>query len=187
MLNIVGIFKPMFSIIPTFECSSSPTIGYYVEMPYIFTTPTNNHKENQLVVNLEDLTLELNDLIGPNQTQEVFGLANLLSLPRLLTRKRECKKPLVDYYNSHMVTLDQYLAMLKHKAMDKEVVDKVKELKTKKKEERRSRKVEGTFTQAERTFQRRIEKDNRTKFNDASSIVIKALGERFHNNLKLGW
>lgn len=38
-----------------------------------------------------------------------------------------------------MVTLDQYLAMLKHKAMDKEVVDKVKELKTKKKEERRSR------------------------------------------------
>jgi hypothetical protein len=33
-------------------------------MPYIFTSPTNNHKENQLVMNLEDLTLELNDLIG---------------------------------------------------------------------------------------------------------------------------
>jgi hypothetical protein len=68
MLNIVGIFQPMFTIIPTFECSSSPTIDYYVEMPFIFTTPTNNCKENQLVVNLEDLTLELNDLIGLNQT-----------------------------------------------------------------------------------------------------------------------
>jgi hypothetical protein len=72
--------------------------------------------------------------------------------------------------------------------MDKEVADKIKELQTKKKEERRSRKVEGTFTELERTFQRRIEKDNRTKFNDASSIVIvKVLGERFHNNLRIGW
>jgi hypothetical protein len=86
-----------------------------------------------------------------------------------------------------MVTSNQYLAMLKHKAMDKEVIDKI-ELKAKKKEERRSRRVEGTFTQAKRTFQRKIEKDNITKFNDASSIVIvKALGERFHNNLRIGW
>jgi hypothetical protein len=78
--------------------------------------------------------------------------------------------------------------MLKHKAMDKEVVDKIKELQTKKKEERISRRVEGTFTKAERKFQRRIEKDNRTKFNDASSIVIvMVVGERFHNNLRIGW
>ncbi len=78
--------------------------------------------------------------------------------------------------------------MLKHKAIDIEVVDKIKELKTKKKEERRSRRVEGTFTQVERTFHRRIEKDNRTKFNYASTIVIiRALSERFHNNLKIGW
>jgi hypothetical protein len=66
MLNIVGIFQLMSTTIPTSECSSSPTIDYYVKMPYIFTTPTNNHKENQLVVNLEDFIFELNDLIGPS-------------------------------------------------------------------------------------------------------------------------
>ncbi len=42
--------------------------------------------------------------------------------------------------------------MLKHKEMDKEIVDKIKELKTKKKEERRSKRVESTFTQAEEHF-----------------------------------
>jgi len=97
MLNIVGIFQPMSTTIPICKCSSSPTTDYYVEMSHISTTPKTNHKENQLVVNLEDLTLESNDLIGPSQIQEVFGLANLLFLPRLLIRKRQCKKPLMDY------------------------------------------------------------------------------------------
>jgi hypothetical protein len=32
------------------------------------TTPTNNHEKDQLVVNLEDPTLESNNLIGPSQT-----------------------------------------------------------------------------------------------------------------------
>ncbi len=92
----------------------------------------------------------------------------------------------MDYCNSHVVTSDRYLALLKHKAMDKKVANKIKELKTKIKEERISRKVEGTFTQAKKTFQRRIEKDNITKFNDASSIaIVRALGERFHNNLRI--
>jgi hypothetical protein len=57
MLNIVGIFQPMFTTIPTFECSSSPATNYYVKMSYISTTPKTNHKENQLVVNLEYLLL----------------------------------------------------------------------------------------------------------------------------------
>jgi hypothetical protein len=46
-----------------------------------------------------------------------------------------------------MVTLDQYLVVLKQKAMDKKVV-KIKELKAKEKENRRSRRVECTLTQA---------------------------------------
>jgi hypothetical protein len=41
--------------------------NYSVEMPYNPTTPTNNHEDDQLVVNLEDHTLELNNLIGLNQ------------------------------------------------------------------------------------------------------------------------
>jgi hypothetical protein len=47
-------------------------------MPYNPTTPTN--KDDQLVVNLEDPTLELNNLIGLIQTLEVVGLAKLLPL-----------------------------------------------------------------------------------------------------------
>jgi hypothetical protein len=46
-----------------------------------------------------------------------------------------------------MVTLDQYLVVLKQKAMDKKIV-KLTELKTKEKEDRRSRRVECTLTQA---------------------------------------
>jgi hypothetical protein len=38
----------------------------------------NNHEEDQLVVNLEDPTFELNDLINPNQIQEIVRMVNLL-------------------------------------------------------------------------------------------------------------
>jgi hypothetical protein len=37
----------------------------------------------------------------------------------------------VNSFNSHMVTSYQYLTMLKHKAMVKEKVDKIKELRAK--------------------------------------------------------
>ncbi len=68
--------------------------------------------------------------------------------------------------------------------MDKEIVDKLREQKNKKGEMKRSRKVEGTqFTQAKQTTQRRIEKEDRTKFNEAWFVIsIRATGERFHNN-----
>jgi hypothetical protein len=46
-----------------------------------------------------------------------------------------------------MVTLDQYLVVLKQKAMDKKVV-KIMELKAKEKEDRKSRRVECTLSQA---------------------------------------
>ncbi len=64
----------------TFECTFSPTTHYYVEMPCNCASPMNNHEEDQLVVNLEDPTLELNDLIGPNWIQNIVGLVNLLFL-----------------------------------------------------------------------------------------------------------
>jgi hypothetical protein len=41
-----------------------------------------------LVVNLEDPTLELNDLISPSETWEIIRLFNLLRLP---TRKTQGK------------------------------------------------------------------------------------------------
>jgi hypothetical protein len=54
--------------------------NYYVEMPYNPSTPTNNHEDDQLVVNLEDHTPELNNLIGLNQILQVIGLVKLLCL-----------------------------------------------------------------------------------------------------------
>jgi hypothetical protein len=104
----------MFVITPTtYECPFSPTTHNYVEIPFNPATPTNNYEEDQLVVNLENPTFELNNLTSPSETQEVVQLINLLRLPQLPTRKRQGKKPLVDYSNSHVVTLDQYLIVLK--------------------------------------------------------------------------
>jgi hypothetical protein len=42
----------------------------------------------------------------------------------------------MDYSNSHVVTSYQYLIVLKHEIMDKEVVENIKELKAKEKEKR---------------------------------------------------
>jgi hypothetical protein len=64
-------------------------------------------------------------------------LGDLLSLPRLPTRKRHGKKPLVDYSSSHVVTSNQYLAVLRQNALEKEVIDKLKENKAKEREEKR--------------------------------------------------
>lgn len=94
----------------------------------------------------------------------------------------------MDYSNSHVVTSYQYLIVLKHKVMDKKIVEKIKELKAKEKEKRISKKVESTLTQFEWTPQRRIKKDNGVKFNDAwSTIVVKVNSERFHENVKVGF
>jgi hypothetical protein len=55
----------------------------------------------------------------------------------LPTRKRHGKKPLVDYSSSHVVTSNQYLAVLRQNALEKEVIDKLKENKAKEREEKR--------------------------------------------------
>jgi hypothetical protein len=78
---------------------------YYVEMPNSLSTLVNNHEEYQLVVNLDNFTLESKDPIGSNQSEEV-RLVHLLSLLTLLTKRRQGNKPLVDYSNSHVVTFD---------------------------------------------------------------------------------
>jgi hypothetical protein len=104
-------------------------------MPCGPTTPTTNL---ELLVNLKDLCLESNDQNVLYQTQQVFALTNLLFLPRLPTRRILGKEQVVDYYNSNVMTSNQYLAMLKPKTMDKEATDKVSELKAKKRHEKRS-------------------------------------------------
>jgi len=78
-------------------------------------------------VNLENSNVKLNDLTIITQTQGVTKLGDLLSLPRLPTKKIHGKESLMDYSNSHVVTSNQYLIVLKQKALDKEVVDKIRE------------------------------------------------------------
>jgi hypothetical protein len=41
----------------------------------------------------------------------------LLTLP---TRRKQSNETLMDYSNSHVVTLDQYVVILKYKVMDEE-------------------------------------------------------------------
>ncbi len=78
-------------------------------------------------MNLEYSNLELDDLTIRSQTQGVTKLGDLLCLPRLPTRRRHGKKPLVDYSSSHVVTSNQYLVVLKEKALEKKIVDKIRE------------------------------------------------------------
>jgi hypothetical protein len=84
-------------------------------------------------VNLNDYNLKLDVLTILSQTQGVVQLGNFLSLPRLPTRKKLGKEPLGDYSNSHVVTLDQYSAMLRQKALEeKKMLIKSRSIKEKK-------------------------------------------------------
>jgi len=118
LLNIARTFQGVTMVTPTkTKCPSSPTPHYYVKMSCSPTTPTTNPK---LVVNLEDPCLESHDLNVSYQTQQVLTLTNLLSLPQMLTRRIFKKEPLIDYSSSHVVTSNQYLAVLKQKAMSRQ-------------------------------------------------------------------
>jgi hypothetical protein len=75
--------------------------------------------------------------------------------------------------------------MLKQKTRDKKVMDKVKELKIKEREEKRWKRFQDTLIPTKRTTQRIIEKEQRTKFNQAwSTTIVKATSESFQNNFK---
>jgi hypothetical protein len=76
---------------------------YYVKMPNSPGIATNNHEEDQLVVDLEDVTLKSEYPIGSNHSEEVI-LAHLQSLPTLPTKKKQSNEPLMDYSSSHVVT-----------------------------------------------------------------------------------
>ncbi len=97
------------------------------------------------MANLENSNLELDDLTILSQTQRVVELGDLLSLPRLPTRRKHGKEPIVDYSNSHVVTSNQYLVVLRQKALENKIVDKIREQKGKNKE-KRSKWVEHTLT-----------------------------------------
>jgi hypothetical protein len=70
-LNIVGIFQVVPNLASTTSTNPSKlVVHFYVQMPQSLATPTNN-QQNELMVNLNDYSLELDVLIIPSQTQEV--------------------------------------------------------------------------------------------------------------------
>ncbi len=69
-------------------------------------------------MDLEDVILKSKNLINLNQNEKV-GFVHMLLLLALPTKKKQSDESLVDYSNSHVVTLDQYLAILKQKVVDK--------------------------------------------------------------------
>ncbi len=55
LLNIVRTFQAKLPT--THDCPPSPMPHYYVKISNSLGTTTNNHEEDQLVVDLEDVTL----------------------------------------------------------------------------------------------------------------------------------
>jgi hypothetical protein len=82
-------------------------------MPCSPTTCATNQEQNQLVGNLEDLSIGLVYLPIPSHTLEPPTLVDPLTLPKLLRKKMYGKEPLLDYSISHVVTLNQCLVQLK--------------------------------------------------------------------------
>jgi len=61
----------------------------------------------------------------------VQGCDNLLSLPHLLIRRTNGREPLMDYFQNHVVTLEEYLKIMRQKAMDREATKQIRESKRK--------------------------------------------------------
>jgi hypothetical protein len=75
--------------------------------------------------------------------------------------------------------------VLKPKTMDKEVMNKVRELEIKEEEKKRLRRFQDTLTPTKRMAQRIIEKEQKTKFNKVwSTIAVKATNKCFQNNFR---
>jgi hypothetical protein len=92
-----------------------------------------------VVVNLENLTHKKESLIFENSNPTFIEFTSLILLWHILTRRAKGKEPLVDYLHPHVVKCENYLTILRQKPMDKEVVVKVKEHKTKDKEKKQSK------------------------------------------------
>jgi hypothetical protein len=76
----------------------------------------------------------------------------------------------MDYSNSHVVTSNQYLIVLKQKALDKGVADKFREQKAKERE-KISKQVEHALTPRKKIVQRNFEKEDKVRFNNAWFIT----------------
>jgi hypothetical protein len=72
-----------------------------------------------------------------------------LSLPHLLARRIGQREPLVDYSQSHVVTLKEYLTIMCQKAMNREAIKLIRETKRKEKQDKQVRKAITSMTMVE--------------------------------------
>ncbi len=73
--------------------------------------------------------------------------------------------------------------------MNKKITNKLREQKVKEREKERSKRAEGTqFTQVKRASQRKIENEDKAKFNEAWFVTsIRVVGKKIHNNFRTGY
>ncbi len=64
------------------------------------------------------------------------GFHGLLSLPHLLTIRTHGIKPLVDYFQSHIMISKKYLRIMRQKAMDREVAKQIRKNRRKERQEK---------------------------------------------------
>jgi hypothetical protein len=80
-----------------------------------------------MVDNLAQPSLdEIVELINPKSSTQVAlgqGCHNLMSLPHLPTRRTNGREPLMDYSQSHVITSEEYLRIMRQKAMDRDVTN----------------------------------------------------------------
>jgi hypothetical protein len=84
------------------------------------------------------------------KTQEALVGNNLLSLlPHLLARRTNGRKPLIDYSQSHVVTLKYYLTIMWQMAMNREAIKLIRETRRKEKQDKQAKNATTSMTTAE--------------------------------------
>jgi hypothetical protein len=88
------------------------------------------------------------------------GLTNdkFFSLLHLPARKTQGKKSLVDYFQSHVVNLEEYLNRLRSKALKKEASKTIKETQKKERLKKQAKRVGSSLIVIERFAHRELEK-----------------------------
>ncbi len=122
-------------------------LRFYVEqlgneegVSIIGTSDQGNGRAINLVISIQVFAFKVShsqNSIAPTP----FHLAYLLSLPNLLARRIRRTKLLDDYNKSHVVTIIEYLKIMRQKATQKEPLEHIIDAKRNEKEERKDMRV----------------------------------------------
>jgi hypothetical protein len=100
-------------------------------------------------------------------------LQNLLSFSHLPVRKTCDKEPLIDYNYSHVVTSNEYLQILCQKAMDKKIVEVIREQRIKEREETKKRRAINSHNVIDKIVQRLVQKQYKAYFNFGQHLQLR--------------